>query len=436
MPKPTQTRSLLWVCLASTVLGCGSGVPAGHYTYREPSAAAQPPERHAAPSTGAIEPALVTGLNDFGLRALHEAQGPNDIAVTLSPASISLALAMAFEGARGETREEMRRTLQLRGDDDTVRETLASLLTRLDDNRRGDRSAPLGFFVGNRLFVEQSLPIRAEFRALMTDVYDAPTESLDFARAAEPSRVRINAWVQSSTRDRIVDLIPQGGINASTRLVLTNAVYFKGAWGSAFDPVATQERPFHRLNDSTASVPMMRDTSRYMFVANASVQAISLPYADRRFAMLVAIPQVRTDEAFRAWLGTQTAASIAQLVASLVPQSVDVMLPKWTTHTDSIALGDVLRRMGMQRVFSDASDLTGISDAPLHLSEVFHKVFVDVTEAGTEAAAASAAIIQLTSAIEPPDSVSFVADRPFVYFLRDVESGLILFAGVYNGPTA
>lgn len=449
------SRHLAWMCVFSMLSSCGGGAPpSGHYTYRErtpepvvaepvvaePVAAdtdLEDPVLDTAPY--GIDPNVVAGLNDFGLNALRASQRSTDFAITLSPASIALALGMTYEGARGETRDEIRSTLRLPADDNAIRETVAGLLQRLDDNRVANSTEPreFGLFVANRLFVEQSVTVHSDFAHQMADIYRAPSERVDFAGAANASRVRINDWVATNTRDRIRDLIPEGGVDSSTRVVLTNAIYFNAAWLSVFNLIDTRNEPFHRANGTSIEMPMMHQTSRRMFADTTEHSSVALPYADPRFEMLVVLPKTRNEAAFRAWLQRQSSSSIATLRASLRQADVAVTLPKWRTETSSIALGSTLRSLGMSRVFSSSSDLSGIADGRLQLSEVFHKVFVDVAEAGTEAAAATAAVIRLTSAIVGYNaSVVFRADRPFVYFLRDVESGLILFVGVYNGPSA
>lgn len=389
---------------------------------------------------GDVSQSVVSGLNDFGLEALRRTQDRRTRNATLSPASIAFALSMTLEGARGTTRDEMKRALRLGGDDGEIRATVATLLSRLDNNgRQTTEASPTQLYIANRLFLAKYYEALPSFSATLRDFYGAPAESLDFAGATETSRTHINDWAASNTRDRIRDLIPAGGVDGSTRLVIANAIYFKGAWSNSFDVSDTQDGLFYGPSGAGPSnrVRMMNETASYQYASQNHTQWISLPYVGNELTMMIALPEARGDAEFDAWLAQLNAEAVRGAASAMRDTQVNLALPKWTTHSDSIALGGVLRAMGMSRAFTDDAEFGGMSDESVAISEVFHKVFVDVTEVGTEAAAATAVVIRPTGArLVPPETVRFQADHPFVYFIRDQQSGLILFAGVFATPAS
>lgn len=397
-------------------------------------------ETPSAPFQGTVSQSVVNGLNDFGLEALRRTQDRRTLNATLSPASIAFALGMTLEGARGATRDEMKSALHLTGGDDEIRSAVATLLNRLDDNRRQTTEAsPTQLYIANRLFLAADYEALPSFSATMRDIYAAPAETLDFAGATETSRTHINDWAATNTRDRIRDLIPAGGVNGQTRLVIANAIYFKGAWSNPFDVDNTLDGFFYGTSGAgqSRSIRMMNETASYQYASQNNTQWISLPYAGNGLAMVVALPEAHGDAEFNAWLLHLNAEAVSAASAAMRDTQVNLSLPKWTTHSDSIALGGVLRAMGMSRAFTDDAEFGGMSDESVAISEVFHKVFVDVTEVGTEAAAATAVVIRPTGVLlVPPQTVRFQANHPFVYLIRDQQSGLILFAGVFATPAS
>ncbi|MBK8171609.1 MAG: serpin family protein [Sandaracinaceae bacterium] len=389
-----------------------------------------------AAAQGSGRDSIVAGLNDFGLEALRRTQDAQTLNASLSPASIAFALAMTMQGASGQTREEMRCALHLSASDEDVRLTMQAVLNALDDNRRpAERNRATSLYIANQLFVAQNFELVPDFVTASQRIFGAPVERLDFLHAAEASRVHINEWAEQHTFQRIRDLIPSGGVTSGTTLVLANAIYFKGQWLTRFNARDTQQETFeHAGAGPEARVAMMHKTAQYDYGTHGGAQWISLPYAASRLSMVVALPEARGDAALAAWLSHLNAAEVRDAVGSLRRSHVVLSLPKWTSHSDSIALGPVLREMGMQRAFTDGAEFPGIARESTQISEVFHKVFVDVSEEGTEAAAATAVVMTRTAIMDPPQEAVFRADHPFVYFIRDSETGFILFAGVFANP--
>jgi len=251
---------------------------------------------------------------------------------------------------------------------------------------------------------------------------------LDFINATEAARQTINQWISDQTKDKIKDLIQPGVLDPSVRLVLTNAIYFKGKWAAPFEKNSTYDGLFTLLDGSTVSAPMMNQVHSFKYAEGEGYQAVELPYRDSDAAMLVVLPQAgRFDQVEAAF----SADLLARISGELEPRSVNLTMPKFTYESE-FYLADALTQMGMPAAFSDAdfSGMTGKRD--LLISEVVHKAFVAVDEEGTEAAAATAVVMKETAMIV--GDVELKADRPFLFLIRDTRTGTILFAGRVLNP--
>jgi len=372
-----------------------------------------------------VSPKLVESENAFAsdVYALV-AKSPGN--VVFSPASIATALAMTYAGARGKTALQMEKTLHIPEGPFDVHGGYSALLARLESSGGGNPE----LHVANRLFGQKGLAFEAPFLATTKSQYGASLEALDFVKASEPSRLFINQWVEKQTKDRIKDLLPAGAIDGSTRLVLTNAVYFKGAWVTAFDKKATRDEAF-----GAKKVPTMHATRHATYAETTDAQVLELPYkresADHGISMIIVLPR---DKDGAAKLPAKRLFELFGTKAFGSPE-VEMSLPRFKT-TMPLELGSTLQSLGMVDAFSAAADFTGITkQVPLSISRAIHKAFVDVNEEGTEAAAATA-IVMTEGAAMPPKKVTFRADHPFVWALKDQSTGALLFVGRVDDPTS
>jgi serpin B len=250
-------------------------------------------------------------------------------------------------------------------------------------------------------------------------------------REPDQSRITINNWVSDQTEGKIKDLIPQGVIDALTRLVLTNAIYFNAAWLNPFDKELTSNGTFHLLDGGDVTVPMMRQTHSFGYITGDGYQAVELPYDGNQLSMIILLPDSGKFESFR---NSLNAALVDHIVSDLQSREVDLTMPKFQFESE-FSLADTLAAMGMPVAFSDEADFSGMTgNRELTITDVVHKAFVSVDEAGTEAAAATAVVVGLTAI--PVQPVQVTVDRPFMFLIRDIETGTILFVGRVMNPSA
>lgn len=365
--------------------------------------------------------------NAFALELYARLKG-QDGNLFFSPPSISTALAMTSAGARGDTEKQIAATLHFDLPPDRLHAaygTLGEILNAANKNYR--------LSMANRLWAAKGHPFRPEFLALTRDRYGAELAPLDFARAEEARRT-INAWVEQQTNDRIKELVPPGVLDAMTRLVLTNAIFFKGNWADEFQKSATRDAPFRLAGGGEVRVPLMHQTDNFAYGETDGVQLLELPYAGGDLAMLVLLPREAGPASLEAKL---SAKAVEEWSSGMRGRKVDLYLPRFKT-TAEFRLGRTLSAMGMPLAFSDAADFSGMSSAEdLKISEVIHKAFVEVNEQGTEAAAATAVVIAPTAARPVPEEppVLFRADHPFLFLIRDRRTETILFVGRVAEPT-
>ncbi len=367
----------------------------------------------------ADESSVVEADNRFGLRLFGTLSAETPEAnVFISPLSVSMALGMTLNGAAGETRAAMERTLALHG---LTPEQINQAYHGLIDLLRGLDPDVL-FYLANSIWYRQGVPVEPAFLETNRTYFDAEVAALDFANPASVDV--INRWVDTRTRGTIEQIIDQ--ISPDVVLYLINAIYFKGTWRYAFDPSDTHEAPFHNLDGSTSMVPMMRLDADLDVVHAGDVRAVELPYGDGHYAMTLVLPG--DDLPLDSLVARLDATTWADWTSRLtkVP-SVTVYLPRFKVEYRE-ELSTVLSALGMGEAFDpSAADFSGIhASGGLYLSGVFHKTFVDVDEKGTEAAAVTAVEVRETSVGH--DAV-FRFDRPFLYLIRERHSGTILFVG-------
>ena len=345
-----------------------------------------------------------------------------------SPYSISTALAMTYAGARGNTEKQMATALHFTLDQKRFHPAFAYLEAQLKAvQEKGD----IELNIANALWVQDDYVFLKKFLYLIQSNYGTLLNLVDFKRACEPARKKINAWVEQKTKDKIRDLIKPGVLNALTRLVLINAIYFKGRWESQFKKNRTKESPFWLSMDKSVEVPMMTQKHQFRYMESDSLQVLELPYVGGDLAMMVLLPRkVVGLTQFEADLSVE---NLNTWIGRLRKREISVFLPKFKM-TSQFRLGETLASMGMPDAFGGNADFSGIDGTKnLFISAVIHKAFVDVNEEGTEAAAATAAVISVTSAPATPPP-TFRADHPFVFLIRDNHTGSILFVGRVVNP--
>jgi serpin B len=347
----------------------------------------------------------------------------------LSPYSISTALAMTSAGARGETADQMAKVLCLPASGGTIHAAYAALQSDL--NAAGAKGA-FDLVVANRLWGQKGYKFLPDFLRLLDTSYSAGLEPLDFAADTEGSRKTINAWVEKQTRDKIQELLKPRVLDAMTRLVLTNAIYFKGKWASEFDKKLTRDEDFFLTPEKKVTAPLMHRTAEFGYFDGGEMHALELPYQGDRLAMVILLP--KSKDGIEGLEAALTPNMLEGTCAELRRREVRVALPRFKT-TAEFSLKNPLVAMGMADAFDPAkanfSGMTGAKD--LFISAVVHKAFVDVNEEGTEAAAATGVVMGLTAMPEPPPV--FRADHPFLFLIRDTKTGAILFFGRILDPT-
>ncbi|MGC9075532.1 MAG: serpin family protein [Candidatus Bipolaricaulaceae bacterium] len=380
-----------------------------------------PPTDHADPSQ-----ALVAGNTAFAFdlyQAIRESPGN----LFYSPYSISLALAMTYAGARGETGRQMARTLRFTLPEDVLHPAFGALSREL----AGSTQEGFEVHIVNALWVQTGYLFLPGFVRLLAENYGTTPRDLDFVRSPGDACRAINDWVSKETKGRIQDLLPPGSCTSSTRMVLTNAVYFKAAWLFPFDSRLTRDEPFHLLDGKKVMVPMMRQEGWLRYGTYGGCQAIELPYQGRGASLVVLLPPVGKFQVFERGLD---AGFFAKVLDSLSSVRVRLLMPKFS-YEAQLFLGGTLARMGMPDAFTPAgADFSGIDGSRnLFLSEVVHKAFVALDEAGIEAAAATAVIATAASPFQP-EVVEMRIDRPFIFVIRDNRRGTILFVGRVLDP--
>jgi serpin B len=374
--------------------------------------------------------ALVRGNNAFALD-LYGRLAQGDGNRFLSPLSISTALAMTYAGADGETASQMAKALHF----DLPAERLHPAFHRLTAELQGRTSALPGstevpdvqLFTGNALWIQSGETILSDFRKRIEVNYRGGIHPIDFRVAAEAARRTINVWVEEQTRDKIKDLLKPGAVNASTLLVLTNAIYFKALWASPFAAEKTHPGEFQTATGEKSRVDLMNQTDRFRYLEEGSFQALELPYKGNTLGMVILLP--RTPDGLEALESSLTPEKLAGWLAKLSSHRVQVSIPKFRL-TGEFDLKGSLSGLGMTDAFrpgvADFSGMTGTRE--IAISAVVHKAFIEVEEKGTEAAAATAVkIVGLARVADPP--TVFRADHPFLFLIRDLRNGGILFIG-------
>ena len=374
---------------------------------------------------------LADGNNQFAFDLYRRLAGRDNL--FFSPYSISTALAMTAAGARGNTETEMSTVLRLPlkterpGPSDADRERVAATFAALQAELAADPEEDgYELNIANSLWGQETYPFKDTFVDLVAESFGGGFNPADFAGNAEAERVRINKWVEDETRERIVDLIPPGGVDAITTLVLTNAVYFKGEWASEFDAEKTSDERFNGAGVHS-TVPMMYQKGKFRYAQTDVAQILEMPYVGDEVSMIAVLPNPDLPRGMRLLDASLTDEMFSGWLLELREQDVKVYFPRFELTWGTEDISGHLAVLGILDAFGGRADFTGMSDLQdLFVGPVFHKAFVKVNEEGTEAAAATAVVMKRL-AIE--HETVFRADRPFLFFIRDNATGSILFIG-------
>ena len=389
-----------------------------------------------APPGGATSPA--DGNNEFAL-AIFGALGPHRGNLAFSPFSIRAALAMTQAGARGETAAQMSEVLRTSSLDESADPFFASIIRRTEAAKAGTYEMA----VANSLWCQDGAPLQAGFLDLIDRHFHGGVNVVDFRRATESARVAINRWVEDNTRQRIRELIPSGMLGSLGRLVLVNAIYFKGMWELQFNKAATRDEPFYLEDGGTVRVPLMHQQEEVWYMRGSGYQAVDLVYQGTDLSMLVLLPDRK--DGLRDLEQRLAARMLHKSVTQMNRREVKLFLPRFKIAWGTVDMSGPLGALGMTLPFNPAkADFSGINgcrpphEEAIFISGVLHKALVEVNEEGTEAAAATAVVMMIGAMpgrSRPPSIPVVRADHSFLFAIRHRRSGEILFLGRMADPT-
>jgi serpin B len=347
-----------------------------------------------------------------------------------SPYSISTCLAMTYAGARGDTAAQMAHRLHFDTNQDQLAVSFGRLQTQLnaEQEKKG-----IELNIANGLWGQKDYPFLPAFLAVAQQSYGAKLKQVDFRTQAVAARGEINDWVDHKTKGKITDLIQPGVLDAATRLVLVNAIYFKGRWSREFDKRNTIQAPFSVSPALKPEVPLMHLTADFRYAEAEGLQLLELPYVGGDLSMVVLLP--RELDGLKVMEDLFNKQTLDRWLAQAREQKVTVFLPKFRMSAQ-FSLAKPLAEMGMTDAFSPNANFSGMDgERDLFISAVIHKAFADVNEEGTEAAAATATVMMMGAAMMPGPTPIFRADHPFIFLIRDNHFGSILFLGRMVDPS-
>ena len=388
-----------------------------------------PQEPPVADETGSTEEGIqqvVNANNQFAFEMYSELNKTEQGNLFYSPYSISVALAMTYEGAKEQTADEMKSVFHF-PENNILRPNFAAIYNKINEQ---DKDYELR--TGNALWAQKDYPFLQDYLDRVEKYYGGKAANLDFVNQTEESRQTINRFIEEQTNDKIKDLIPKGVLNSLTRLVLTNAIYFKGTWQWEFDKADTREQDFKITPDNVVKVPMMRmepDKAELNYADLENLQILELPYKGEEISMLILLPKENLDSIEF----SLNAEKLTEYKNQIQSTKLDtIYLPKFEFDT-KYTMNNVLKAMGMPTAFSMSADFSGMDGTQkLYIDKVIHQAYVKVDEQGTEAAAATAVVVSLKSAM--PSNV-FRADHPFIFLIQETNTGNILFLGRVIDPT-
>lgn len=392
----------------------------------------QPPQAEEANSSLQGVQEVVNANNRFAFEFYSELGKSEEGNIFYSPYSISIALAMAYDGARGQTASEIKSVFHF-PETSVLRPNSAAMYNQINKKDR-----PYKLSTGNALWAQQSYPFNEDYMSRVERYYGGKATNLDFIEETERSRQTINLFIEEQTNDKIKDLIPSGFLTRDTKLVLTNAIYFKGDWVKQFNEEDTIEQEFRIGAGESIKTPMMRRSDEeawFNYTETSDFQMIELPYSGDDLSMLIILPK---KDDLKDLEKSITSEEITKWKSSLIEQRVIIYIPKFKFETKYF-IKDSLIEMGMPTAFSDDADFTGMEDNPyedLKIDQVIHQAFIELDEKGTEAAAATAVEMSSVTSVESgPEIPVFMADHPFIFIIQEKRTGSILFLGRVVDPS-
>ncbi len=380
-------------------------------------------------ATNLVKDFLISSSNNFGFNFYRKINSVKNSENTFfSPYSISSALSMVYEGANGETAEQIGEVFGFTADSSARRAANAAIYNDLNST-----SEKFTLQVANSLWAEKSYVFLDEYISVLKNYYAAEANNLDFFNNPDESRKTINSWVEEKTKNKIKDLFPSRSIENDTKLVLANAIYFKGKWADQFDKENTEKSDFYIDVSNAIQVDMMNrsgEDSKYNYFENTDLQAIEMPYEGDKLAMTILLPKKNDLATISSYLSAE---EITKIHSEMTEEKINLSIPKFTLKTKYF-MNQNLMEMGMPIAFSNDADFSGMTgDFSLKIGLVIHQAFVEVNEEGTEAAAATGVSMVLKSAMPTPP-IQFIADHPFIFMIRDTKTGNILFLGEVLRP--
>ena len=376
---------------------------------------------------GDNESTVIESMNSFTIDFYKELLSDNTDNMFYSGYSIFTALSMTYEGAKDETASDMKNVLKIVNNNETVHNAFKNIYYLLNQNDEYSLST------ANALWIKQDYQLLQSYLDIIQNYYMGEANKLDFSNPSEAADT-INTWVEQQTNDKIKDLVPVSAINDLTRLILTNAIYFKGNWQFQFDIEDTYDREFTKNDGTKIQVPTMNmydPDKRFNYTDTGDMQILEMSYAGDELSMVILLPEENDIAGLENKLIYE---NLKTWISQLQPTKLDdIHIPRFKMET-SYDLNKYLKNMGMINPFATSADFSGINGIKeLFISAVLHKAFVEVNEEGTEAAAATAVIMAATSA-NPQYKLVFDADHPFIFLIREKDSGLILFTGKVMEP--
>ncbi|XP_067006426.2 ipis-1 isoform X3 [Anabrus simplex] len=378
--------------------------------------------------------AVVQSNNQFST-ALYQALSSEPGNLVMSPLSVGAVMSMAWLGARGETASQLATGLRLPDSPSQVKAGFKNLLSSLQSTQT------VTLEIANKIFIQQSSGVKDDYRQAVVEHFRSDAEEVDFYNNTEAVRTSINQWVEEKTHNKIKDLIQEGSLRPEALLVIVNAIYFQGGWRKPFDESSTRMEPFHLTATSTVNVSTMRQTDRFKYgeIPELNCKALRMFYRgnnddrwgdDATQSMLILLPN--EIEGLAGLEANITTLNVSDITSRLSSSEVIVSLPRFKVEK-SLKMKDALIQMGITHIFAPGADLSGITDANVYVDKVIQKAFVEVTEKGTEAAAATYAELVFMSA--QLENIEFKADRPFLFLILDDTTGTILFMGRVVNPS-